>query len=91
VANDIFKLDTPNVKRVSPTRIEYTFRNIKIPRDGRTETEFTAYAFNSDKVKSATTGPVSFTIPAASVEPTKKPRAYLISIGVNAWKVQTTI
>lgn len=83
-ANDIFKLQNENVKILSPERLQYTFRNIKLPRDGRREVEFTAYAFNSDRVKSATTAPLKFTIPAAVANAPKKGRAFLISIGVNA-------
>ena len=83
-ANDIFQIQAENVKLVSPTKIEYTFRNIKLPKDGRKEVEFTAYAFNSDKVKSTTTEPFKFKVPETVANNPKKGRAYLISIGVNA-------
>lgn len=83
-ANDIFKLRSENIKFVSETKAKYTFCNIKLPRDGRKEVEFTAYAFNSDKVKSTTTEPVKFTIPAAISGAQKKGRAFVVSIGVNA-------
>jgi WD40 repeat protein len=83
-ANDIFKLKAENIKLVSPGKIEYTFRNIKLPKDGRKEVSFTAYAFNSDKVKSATTEPFQVPIPSAVGDAPKKGRAYLVSIGVNA-------
>lgn len=82
--NDLFKINSSNVKVVSPTKLEYTFRNIKLPRDGRREVEFTAYAFNSDKVKSPTAGPVKFAIPPAISNAPKKGRAFVVSIGVNA-------
>jgi uncharacterized caspase-like protein len=83
-ANDIFKLKSENVKVISPDKVQYTFHNIKLPHDGRQEVEFTAYAFNSDRVKSATTEPFKFTVPTAVVNTPKKGRAFLISIGVNA-------
>jgi WD40 repeat protein len=83
-ANDIFKLQTEDIKILSPGRLQYTFRNIKLPRDGRREVVFTAYAFNSDRVKSATTAPLKFTIPSAVADAPKKGRAFLVSIGVNA-------
>jgi len=83
-ANDIFKLKGENVKTISPTKIQYTFRNIKLPKDGREKVEFTAYAFNSDKVKSATTEPAKFVVPDTVRNTGKKGCAYLISIGVNA-------
>lgn len=83
-ANDIFQIKAENVKLVSPTKIEYTFHNVKLPRDGRKEVEFTAYAFNSDKVKSTTTEPFKFKVPETVSNNPKKGRAYLISIGVNA-------
>lgn len=83
-ANDIFSIKTNNVKRISPEKIEYTFSNIRLPKDGREAVEFTAYAFNEDKVKSTTTEPFKFTIPKTVSSSSKKGRAFLISIGVNA-------
>lgn len=83
-ANDLFKLKSPDIRIVSPTKLEYTFRNIKLPRDGRKDVEFTAYAFNSDKVKSATAGPVKFAVPPAISNVPQKGRAFVVSIGVNA-------
>ncbi|MEP7147380.1 MAG: caspase family protein [Acidobacteriota bacterium] len=83
-ANDVFTSGSENVKIISPTKAEVTFRNIQLPRDGRTDAAFTAYAFNADRVKSATTEPFHFTIPGAVTGSVKKGRAFLISIGVNA-------
>ena len=85
--NDIFKLKSENVKLVSQDTIQYTFRNVKLPRDGRKEVEFTTYVFNSDKVKSLTTEAVKFTIPAATVNTPRKGRAVVLSIGVNASEI----
>ncbi|HEX7312606.1 MAG TPA: caspase family protein [Pyrinomonadaceae bacterium] len=82
-ANDVFQLKSEHVKVISPHRVQYTFRNIKLPRDGRKEVEFTAYAFNSDRVKSTTTEPFKYAVPAAAGG-AKKRRAFLISVGVNA-------
>ncbi len=83
-AHDVFKLKSENVKIISPAKVQYTFRNVKLPKNGRKEVTFTAYAFNSDKVKSATTEPVKFTIPAAIINAPRKGRAFVLSIGVNA-------
>lgn len=58
----------------------FVFRGIRLPRDGRNRIEFSAYAFNGDRVKSETArthfeiaGPV-----------TLRGRTVLVSIGVNA-------
>ncbi len=83
-AHDVFKLKSENVKSISPTKMQYTFRNIKLPKNGRREVTFTAYAFNSDKVKSATTEPVKFIIPTVVIDAPRKGRAFVLSIGVNA-------
>ena len=83
-ANDIFALTGENVKRITPDKIEYTFTNVKLPKDERKTVEFTAYAFNSDKVKSTTTAPVKFNVPDTISNAPKKGRAFVVSIGVNA-------
>jgi WD40 repeat protein len=60
-----------------------TFRNVKLPPTGLKETEFSAYAFNQDRVKSATARQV-YTLPDT---PTPvKGRAYVIAVGVNAYE-----
>jgi WD40 repeat protein/tetratricopeptide (TPR) repeat protein len=65
-------------------KAKLTFRNIKLPRIADIkQVEFTAYAFNSDSVKSATDKKV-YSLPVAS--PTIKGRAYLITVGVNAYE-----
>lgn len=67
-----------------PTKATCTFKNIKLPRDGRKEIEFTAYAFNADRVKSDTTK-FTYQIPESFIAKGKRVgKAYLISIGVNA-------
>lgn len=61
-----------------------TFRNIKLPRKKDiTQAEFSAYAFNVDGIKSATDRRV---IELAKELPPVKGRAYLISVGVNAYE-----
>jgi len=45
--------------------------------------EFTAYAFNSDRVKSETTLPYEYVLPNRSGPPVER-KAYLITMGVNA-------
>ncbi len=37
-------------------RFQTTFRNLPLPRDGRTQVTFTAYAFNTDRVRSKVAG-----------------------------------
>ncbi len=60
------------------------FNNVRLPRRADlSEVEFTAYAFNRDRVKSATA--------RKAFRPTNAPapvkgRAYLISVGVNAYE-----
>jgi WD40 repeat protein len=61
-----------------------TFANIKLPRKGSLkQLEFSAYAFNADKIKSKTDRKI-FEI--ASPLATVKGRAYLVSFGVNAYE-----
>lgn len=60
----------------------YTFHNIQLPRQAGRPVEFTAYAFNSDRVKSATSAPRPFTLTTATTQ--ARPRAYVITVGVNA-------
>jgi WD40 repeat protein len=83
-ANDIFKLAGENVKTLAPNKVLYTFRHVKIPQNGKKEIEFTAYAFNSDKVKSDTVS-AKYALPnEIASKPAKKGRAVVVSIGVNA-------
>lgn len=83
-ANDVFALMAENVTKISADKLEYTFRNVRLPKDGREAVSFSAYAFNRDKVKSATTEPFKFSIPKAVSAERKKGKAILVSIGVNA-------
>jgi WD40 repeat protein len=64
----------------------YTFRGIRVPRRQRLNTlQFTAYAFNSDRVKSQTAlSEYSLRATSSFSTPSHVPRAYLITIGVNA-------
>lgn len=78
----------------TPTKAVCTFRNVPLPRDHRlNEVEFTAYAFNADRVKSDTVS-FKYSLPKSITSaPPQKGRAYLISIGVNAsenplWNLQ---
>lgn len=77
-----------------PTKAEVTFRNVKLPRNTTAkEVEFSAYAFNSDRVKSETAR-TTFTYKPL-VSPTK-PKAYVVSVGVNAtgvddWKLSYAV
>jgi WD40 repeat protein len=59
------------------------FPNIKWPRTGVEQVEFSAYAFNSDRVKSVTDRKTY----ALTPKPTPvKGRAYIIALGVNAYE-----
>ena len=62
-----------------------TFNNIRLPQRAEVkEVTFTAYAFNSDRVKSASTPGSSYMLrPAADRTPVTR-TAYLITMGVNA-------
>jgi len=65
----------------SGRKFSHTFQNIRLPRRPASEpVKFTAYAFNEDRVKSASALPLEV---APSSLPVKK-RAYLITAGVSA-------
>ncbi len=65
-------------------KITLKFENIRLPHQkGNTKIEFSAYAFNDDKVKS-TTARRTLTLPENSIQ--RKGRAYLITVGVNAYE-----
>jgi uncharacterized caspase-like protein len=72
------------IKRDANGKDIVTFANIKLPRKAETNgVEFSAYAFNSDRVKSSTAREIfksKYPIPPA------KKRAYLITVGVNAYE-----
>lgn len=59
-----------------------TFHNIRLPYKGKKQVEFSAYAFNNDRVKSNTDRKI-FEPPAPVSSVRKKGRAYLLTIGVN--------
>jgi WD domain, G-beta repeat len=56
---------------------------VRLPHRTGAKVEFTAYAFNEDRVKSATTPPAAYTVPAD--EPAAKPRAYVVAFGAEAF------
>jgi hypothetical protein len=61
---------------------EIRFTNIQLPtRAGISQVEFTAYAFNEDRVKSATSEPVVYSLPQP--RPGVQPKAYLVTVGVD--------
>ena len=64
-------------------RATLTFPKIKLPRTGVEQVEFSAYAFNYDRIKSAT-GRKSYNI-TPKLAPIKG-RAYVVSVGVNAYE-----
>ena len=59
------------------------FDGIALPLNGKQEVVFTAYAFNSDRVKSITQKEVLVTSEAVVA---KKPRAYVIAVGINEYE-----
>jgi hypothetical protein len=73
-ANDVFTLVAENVRKISPDKLEYTFRNVRLSANGREAVSFMAYAFNRDRVKSQTTAPVKFNLPKIIQNAPKKPR-----------------
>lgn len=75
-----------NLHRINLTegRYVHTFSHIRLPqRSGVDKVAFTAYVFNSDRVKSRTTPPYEHELVPPSPESVSR-RAYLITIGVNA-------
>jgi len=59
-------------------KLTITF-DVRLPREPGRKVQFMAYAFNKDRVKSATTPPAVYTEPAA------KPRAYVVAFGAEAF------
>lgn len=54
---------------------------VAVPQGTDRDVTFTAYAFNSDRVKGDTSPPVTYRAPPAASP--RQPRAYVIAIGVN--------
>jgi WD40 repeat protein len=72
------------VKLDSSAKATITFRHVRLPRRPQVRNvEFTAYAFNSDRVKSMTSLPYHYPLPLTQRDPVRR-RAYLITMGVNA-------
>lgn len=74
--------DDGEVKLTADGKATLTFSTIKLPHTGVKQVEFSAYAFNSDRIKSATDRK-PFNLPKSA---TVKGRAYVISLGVNAYE-----
>jgi len=62
---------------------DFTFSDIQLPMMANSVT-FTAYAFNAERIKSATAEKDYSYDPG----PTRKPRAYLVQVGVNHYEAQ---
>jgi len=76
--NGKIELDPTTGKRI------VTFDDIQLPTQSKkSEVVFSAYAFNVSQVKSATSKHV-FSLPKGGEK--RKPRAYIIAIGVNAYE-----
>ena len=67
-------------------RATLKFPKIKWPRTGVEQVEFSAYAFNADRIKSATDRKAYKLTPLPAQV---KGRAYVISLGVNAYERET--
>ena len=75
---------TGKLKLSSKTgKASITFSHIKLPTDRAGEVEFSAYAFNVDGIKSATS---RMSHDMLVDIPRRKPRAYVVSIGVNTYQ-----
>jgi WD40 repeat protein len=60
-----------------------SFDHVRVPQNSKMhKIDFTAYAFNSDRVKSLTSDPFEYALPKSSTAATR--RAYLVTVGVNA-------
>ncbi|MGC2661152.1 MAG: hypothetical protein WA324_24625 [Bryobacteraceae bacterium] len=63
----------------------HTFSHIRLPQSSGAKTvKFTAYAFNSDRVKSVTAPALEYKPTGATPKKMLVRRAYIISVGVNA-------
>jgi WD40 repeat protein len=73
------------VKINSNGKATITFRNIRVPQHAAAKkVEFTAYAFNSDRVKSLTTLPYELDLSRSRPALVTPWTAFLLTIGVNA-------
>lgn len=66
--------------KLTNNRASYIFRNVRLPRNGQRQIEFSAYAFNADHVKSET---VRSTLQITDPKTTRG-KTILLTIGVNA-------
>lgn len=83
----IFWRETNKVQLDSNGNKTIVFENIKIPQQVNIkQLEFSAYAFNEDRVKSATVKK-TFDVPLTTAS--RKGRAYIITVGVNAFENPT--
>lgn len=64
-------------------KAQMTFTRIKLPRTGLAQVEFSAYAFNYDRIKSSTDRKAYKIAPGLEQV---KGRAYVISLGINAYE-----
>jgi hypothetical protein len=68
-----------SVVKFDKQRATFVFEKVRLPKDGRGGIEFSAYAFNDDRVKSETSRK-TFEIKSPTV---RAGNTYLVSIGVN--------
>ncbi len=68
---------------------EILFKNIRLPKGAAaSQVEFTAYAFNEDRVKSTTSVPVAYKLPQPQTTIARR-RAYVVTVGVNLTDAST--
>lgn len=80
-----FWQQTHRVRLDGEGRATIVFNRVRLPRDGKTkEVDFSAYAFNNDRVKSSTARK-TYALPPAVGGP-HKGRAYVITVGVNLYE-----
>jgi WD40 repeat protein len=75
--------DLSRIVKFERGKATYTFKNVRLPRDGRRQVEFTAYAFNADRVKSQTAYNDYY---IRGDVPRGPRRAYVIAFGANQYE-----
>ncbi|HEY6243281.1 MAG TPA: hypothetical protein VIX17_05010 [Pyrinomonadaceae bacterium] len=82
-ASRIVKTRQGRVVTAATGKQEIAFSGIHLPqRPGISQVDFTAYAFNEDRIKSATSEPAVYSLPQ-SRSGTVRRRAYVITVGVD--------
>lgn len=81
--SSVVKTENGRLVSMANGKQRVTFSGIRLPRrSGVSQVEFTAYAFNEDRVKSETSEPAVYVLPQP--RPGVRQRAYLLTVGVDA-------